>query len=357
MISTQYHPLSLVILHHLTGKEISRMETVCREWRDLICHDTIASKLIKRDFPKFTVLNDLPLHDQYKKLHGIIFNATNRRYSFHTINLENEPALPKTYSNSTHQVRPNPDGSLTITDLKTNQTCECVGHSNPTPVIPAFTINDVQFTPDGTRMVTASSDTTLKVWSLSNGELIHTLIGHFNAVIAVRITQKRNRAVSITEPGDLNFWNLETYRCQRSRVSPCSQVSTIEITPDQTRVIIVSKHDENVRIHSMINGNYLFTITLENVVLAIASHPFLPLIVFACNKSVCFFNPSTLQRRTVPLLTSDLTSINSIKFSADGTQLRYQMKNFNEEREAFELEPILRVVDFFRPGPQDIDRT
>ena len=54
----------------------------------------------------------------------------------------------------------------------------------------------VALTPDGKRAVSASWDTTLKVWDLERGEVLRTLEGHSNVVAAVALTPDGKRAVS-----------------------------------------------------------------------------------------------------------------------------------------------------------------
>ena len=43
-------------------------------------------------------------------------------------------------------------------------------------------ILDAQFSPDGSKIVTASADKTVKIWNITNGTLIGDLKGHFDLV-------------------------------------------------------------------------------------------------------------------------------------------------------------------------------
>jgi WD40 repeat protein len=58
--------------------------------------------------------------------------------------------------------------------------------------------------------VSASLDTTLKVWDLDTGEDLRTLAGHEAAVEAVAITSDGRRAVSGSTDNTLRVWDLET---------------------------------------------------------------------------------------------------------------------------------------------------
>ena len=62
-----------------------------------------------------------------------------------------------------------------------------------------------------TVVVTASRDTTVKVWSLS-GELLHSLRGHTGPVTGVR-TLGEEMVVSASQDCHLKIWNLESGHC------------------------------------------------------------------------------------------------------------------------------------------------
>ncbi len=57
----------------------------------------------------------------------------------------------------------------------------------------------VAVTPDGQSVVSGSSDTTVRVWDLKSGRLLHTLEGHKKAVRAVVVTPDGRWAVSGSE--------------------------------------------------------------------------------------------------------------------------------------------------------------
>jgi len=63
-------------------------------------------------------------------------------------------------------------------------------------------------TPDGRRVVSGSSDKTLRVWDLASGRLLHTLEGHRTAVQAVAVTPDGRFAVSGSSDGTLRVWDI-----------------------------------------------------------------------------------------------------------------------------------------------------
>jgi WD40 repeat protein len=68
----------------------------------------------------------------------------------------------------------------------------------------------VVVTPDGTRVVSASSDRTLKVWDLESGRELRTLENHSAEVSSVAVTPEGRRAVSASNDHTLRVWDLQS---------------------------------------------------------------------------------------------------------------------------------------------------
>jgi len=69
---------------------------------------------------------------------------------------------------------------------------------------------DVAVTPDGNRAVSASWDSTLWVWGLATGLMLHTLRGHSGPVYEVAVTPDGKRAVSASRDSTLKLWDMAT---------------------------------------------------------------------------------------------------------------------------------------------------
>ena len=72
-----------------------------------------------------------------------------------------------------------------------------LGHSGP--------VNDVAWSPDGTRLATASHDHTIRVWS-SSGSVLHQLVGHTDRVHAVAWSPDGERLASGSSDGTVRLW-------------------------------------------------------------------------------------------------------------------------------------------------------
>ena len=67
--------------------------------------------------------------------------------------------------------------------------------------------------PDGRRVVSGSSDNTLKVWDMATGRCVATLEGHSREVNGVAISPDGRRVVSGSGDYTLKVWDVATGEC------------------------------------------------------------------------------------------------------------------------------------------------
>ena len=75
-----------------------------------------------------------------------------------------------------------------------------IGHTDP-----AYA---AVYTPDGTKLVTASFDKTLRIWDLNSGTTLRTLTGHTGLVLCVAITKDGNRLASGSLDNTIKLWDV-----------------------------------------------------------------------------------------------------------------------------------------------------
>ena len=86
-------------------------------------------------------------------------------------------------------------------------------------------------------MVSSSDDQTVKVWDLESGQLLHTLLGHFDAVASCAITPDGRRVVSASWDHTLKLWDLESGQHLHTFQGHSDVVTGSVLTPDGRRVI------------------------------------------------------------------------------------------------------------------------
>ena len=72
-----------------------------------------------------------------------------------------------------------------------------------------FWVNSAAFSPDGTRVVTASDDKTARVWDAKTGAALATLSGHTNAVLSAAFSPDGTRVVTVSEDKTARIWQLD----------------------------------------------------------------------------------------------------------------------------------------------------
>src|SRR5581483_9220713 len=70
-------------------------------------------------------------------------------------------------------------------------------------------VTDVEFSPDGTRLVTASDDHDARVWDVATGRLVHVLRGHFFAVRTASFSPD-GRWIVTSSQFTAGLWNAGT---------------------------------------------------------------------------------------------------------------------------------------------------
>ena len=76
------------------------------------------------------------------------------------------------------------------------------GHSNG--------VVSVCFSPDGAKIVSASQDSTVRVWNAATGERELTLKGHIDAVMSACFSPDGARIVSASLDSTVRVWNAAT---------------------------------------------------------------------------------------------------------------------------------------------------
>lgn len=76
------------------------------------------------------------------------------------------------------------------------------GHSAP--------LTAVNFSPDGTKLLTASADKLVKIWDLTTRQLLLTLSGHLSTVLSASFSPNGNTILTTASDHTARLWNSET---------------------------------------------------------------------------------------------------------------------------------------------------
>jgi WD40 repeat protein/serine/threonine protein kinase/DNA-binding SARP family transcriptional activator len=105
----------------------------------------------------------------------------------------------------------------------------------------------VAFSPDGTRLATASLDQTARVWDVTSGGLLLTLAGHEESVRDVAFTPDGDFLVTGSSDRTARIWNLATGEVAAVLAGHTDRVFDISLSPDGTLLATASR-DSTVKL-------------------------------------------------------------------------------------------------------------
>jgi eukaryotic-like serine/threonine-protein kinase len=181
-------------------------------------------------------------------------------------------------------------------------------------------VRSVAFSPDGSRIATASYDHTARIWDSSTGRELLRLTGHTDRVRDARFSPDGRRLVTGSLDGSARIWDATSGAQLLQLGGGSGRVRSVSFSPDGSR--IVTAHSDNAaRIWDATTGALLHTLTgHEGAVSAAAWSPDGQRIVTGSNDNTARLWEAASGRE---LLRFDkhTASINWVTFSPDGSRV------------------------------------
>jgi len=114
--------------------------------------------------------------------------------------------------------------------------------------------------PDGTWVVSASSDETLKIWDAATGTERTTLTGHTKSVKACAVSPDGTWIVSASDDRTLKIWDAATGTERTTLTGHTREVNACAVSPDGTWIVSASS-DETLKIWDAATGTERTTLT------------------------------------------------------------------------------------------------
>ena len=133
-------------------------------------------------------------------------------------------------------------------------------------------IRGVAFSPDGTRIASASDDKTVKLWDAATGRETATLTGHAEFVASIAFSPD---GAQIASGGDktVKLWDAATGRETASLTGHKGEVTCVTISPDGKRIASASG-DKTVKLWDIASGQQITTLTgHKDAVMGVAFSP------------------------------------------------------------------------------------
>lgn len=139
------------------------------------------------------------------------------------------------------------------TDLKKSQTLEEYSKR----------INSVSYSPDGKKIVSASTDKTVKIWDATTGECLKTLEGHTDVVNSASFSNDGEKIVSASMDKTMKIWDANSGECLKTLEGDSNYVHSAAFSPDGTKIVSASE-DNAIKIWDINTGECLKTISEES---------------------------------------------------------------------------------------------
>jgi hypothetical protein len=122
------------------------------------------------------------------------------------------------------------------------------------------------YLPDGRRVATGSSDGTVKVWNLENGEQEGTSIEHESQICGLAVTRDGTNIVSVDGDGKIKVWDVKSHEIVKEWTHPESWPE-ISISPDDRHIAVGAW---TVAIYTMEGGQVIHSIEVgQQIVVAL----------------------------------------------------------------------------------------
>ena len=178
-------------------------------------------------------------------------------------------------------------------------------------------VKAVAFSPDGTRIATASGDWTAKLWEAGSGQEITTLTGHTSFLNAIAFSPDGSRIATASGDATIKLWDVITGQEVRTLQGHAKGIEGVAFSPDGTRIASASA-DQTVKLWNAVSGDETATLTGHtNTVFRVAFSPDSSLIASASgDKTVKVWNVNSAQETGT--LKGHSYAVHSVAFNPDG---------------------------------------
>jgi WD40 repeat protein/class 3 adenylate cyclase len=178
----------------------------------------------------------------------------------------------------------------------------------------------VMFSPDGAAILTASTGESAKVWDAATGRCLATLAGYDGGLTSARFSPDGGRIVTTSLDRTARVWETATGKCLITLAGHEGGVTGAQFNPAGTRIVTASE-DNSARVWDPASGKCLVTLAgHQSTVRGACFSPDGKLIVTAsADKSARLWDTAT--GRSLATLTGHEAGLLSARFCADGSRV------------------------------------
>jgi WD40 repeat protein len=179
---------------------------------------------------------------------------------------------------------------------------------------------DLDFSPDGRLVASASVDNTLRLWQVREGLLLRTMEGHPFPVLSVVFAPSGQTLATSSDDGIVRIWELSNSQLLHTLQGHSGWVRSLAYSPDGT-VLASGSDDFTVRLWNARDGSLLYTLDEGmDAILSLAFSPDGKFLAWAeSDGTIRVWDMSS--RNWLTSRPGSGTPANSLAFSPDGSKL------------------------------------
>jgi len=195
---------------------------------------------------------------------------------------------------------------------------EFSGRHRVTPETPSSISH--QLAPQGTTLVSASDDQTLRVWDVLTGQVLRTFIGHSNRIWAVAFSPDGYTLASASDDKTIKLWDVRTGQCLKTLYKHTDWVWSVAFCPIG-QVLASGSVDQTVRLWDVKNSECLRVLQGHtSIIRSVTFSPQGKTLASGCaDQSIRIWDVRT--GRCLKVLRGHANPVSSVAFSPQGTVL------------------------------------
>ncbi|MFM6270768.1 MAG: WD40 repeat domain-containing protein, partial [Dolichospermum sp.] len=207
----------------------------------------VLTNLVKLSRFPFRIL--LLLTKKFKQLRGVFSLITFNTIFGHKSSVNTLVITP----DDSKFISGSSDSTIKIWDLATGKELQTLtGHSRK--------VNTLAITPDGSKLVSGSDDSTIKIWDLEKNKLSSHSTAHNSDVSALLITPNGSKLVSGSSDSTIKIWDFFTGQELQILTGHGDEVEAVAVSPDN-RLVVSSSQDQTIKVWDLAKGKELFTLS------------------------------------------------------------------------------------------------
>ena len=181
-------------------------------------------------------------------------------------------------------------------------------------------VNSCAFSPDGSQILSASSDNTVKLWNAADASCLQTFTGHSDWVRGCAFSPDGSQILSASDDKTVKLWNAADASCLQTFTGHDNGVNSCAFSPDGSQILSASD-DKTVKLWNAADASCLQTFTgHSDWVRGCAFSPDGSQILSAsADNTVKLWNAADAS--CLQTFTGHDNEVNSCAFSPDGSQI------------------------------------